>query len=79
MITRLRAIARFWYTFIIGDDWRVAAGVVSGLAVTAVLTARTALPVWWIMILTVLALLPLSIWRAIRDRAAASQRSSSST
>jgi hypothetical protein len=28
----VRSFARFWYDFIIGDDWRVAAGVVAALA-----------------------------------------------
>jgi hypothetical protein len=29
---QLRAFAAFWYDFIVGDDWRIAAGVVLGLA-----------------------------------------------
>ena len=32
MMTRLRAFGAFWYDFVIGDDWLVAAGVVVGLA-----------------------------------------------
>lgn len=28
----VRNFARFWYDFIIGEDWRVAAGVVAALA-----------------------------------------------
>jgi hypothetical protein len=28
----IAAFGRFWYDFIIGDDWRIAAGVVSVLA-----------------------------------------------
>jgi len=31
---RLKAFAFFWYDFIIGDDWRVALGVVLTLALT---------------------------------------------
>ena len=27
-----RAFGRFWYDFIVGDDWRIAAGVVLVLA-----------------------------------------------
>ena len=42
----VRAFGRFWYEFIIGDDWRVAAGVVAVLALGAVLvTAGYAEPV----------------------------------
>ncbi|WP_405148487.1 hypothetical protein OG589_11250 [Sphaerisporangium sp. NBC_01403] len=28
----LKAFARFWYDFIIGDDWKIAVAVVSALA-----------------------------------------------
>jgi hypothetical protein len=34
---------RFWWDFIIGDDWKIAAGVVGVLAVAAVLVAETGL------------------------------------
>jgi hypothetical protein len=30
---------RFWWDFIVGDDWRIAAGVVAVLAVGALLVA----------------------------------------
>ncbi|MGH3661706.1 MAG: hypothetical protein ACRDTQ_07595 [Micromonosporaceae bacterium] len=33
----LKAFGQFWYDFIIGDDWKIAAAVVSALAVTALL------------------------------------------
>ena len=29
------AFVRFWYEFIVGDDWRIAAGVVAVLAIGA--------------------------------------------
>ncbi|MFN8521038.1 MAG: hypothetical protein U0667_17000 [Chloroflexota bacterium] len=32
----LRAFGAFWYDFIVGDDWRIAASVVGVLAVGAV-------------------------------------------
>jgi hypothetical protein len=35
----LRALGRFWYDFIVGDDWRIAAGVVLVLAAGAALVA----------------------------------------
>ena len=34
MGARIRAFAAFWYDFVIGDDWLVAAGVVISLALT---------------------------------------------
>ena len=38
----IRAFFRFWRDFIVGDDWRIAAGVVAVLAVGAVLVASDA-------------------------------------
>jgi hypothetical protein len=38
----LRAFGRFWYDFIVGDDWRIAAGVVLVLAAGAVLVGTGA-------------------------------------
>jgi hypothetical protein len=35
---------RFWYDFIVGDAWEIAAGVVVVLAVGAFLASREALP-----------------------------------
>jgi len=40
----VRDIARFWYDFLVGDDWRIAAGVVAVLAAGAMLVAADALP-----------------------------------
>jgi galactitol-specific phosphotransferase system IIC component len=38
----IRAFFRFWRDFIVGDDWRIAAGVTAVLAVGAVLVASEA-------------------------------------
>ena len=65
MTRRLRAFAAFWYDFIIGDDWLVAAGVVGGLALTYALS-RTGVPAWWLLPVFLVLLLPLSLWRATR-------------
>ena len=35
----IRGFARFWVDFIVGDDWRIAAGVTFVLALGAVLAA----------------------------------------
>ncbi|HTE58901.1 MAG TPA: hypothetical protein VK631_01030 [Solirubrobacteraceae bacterium] len=35
----IRAFGRFWYDFVVGDDWRIAAGVVLVLAAGAALVA----------------------------------------
>jgi hypothetical protein len=62
---RIRAFAAFWYDFVIGDDWLVAAGVVASLAITYALS-RTAVPAWWLVPLSLVLLLPVSLWRATR-------------
>ena len=38
----VRGFLRFWYDFIVGDDWRIALGVVLVLAAGAVLVATDA-------------------------------------
>jgi hypothetical protein len=65
MGARIRAFAAFWYDFVIGDDWLVAAGVVVSLALTYALS-RTAVPAWWLVPLSLVLLLPVSLWRATR-------------
>jgi hypothetical protein len=55
----------FWYDFIVGDDWVIAAGVVASLAATALLV-RGGIDAWWLMPLAVCLLLVASLWRAAR-------------
>jgi hypothetical protein len=59
------AFLRFWYDFIIGDDWLVAAGIVTAIALTA-LIAHHDIAAWWLMPLAVVALLAGSLLRAVR-------------
>lgn len=68
MLRRLRAFGAFWYDFIVGDDWVVAVGVVASFALTYWLS-HTGLPVWWIVPVAVLVLLPISLWRLARRSA----------
>ncbi len=44
----LRGFFAFWYDFIVGDDWRVAAAVIVALAITAV-AAHHGVTMWWFM------------------------------
>jgi len=64
---RARAFLAFVYDFVIGDDWRIAAGVVAGLAVTYAVS-QTSVPSWWVMPALLVILLPASLWRATRKR-----------
>jgi hypothetical protein len=65
MAERIKAFAAFWYDFVIGDDWLVAAGVVIALAVTYGVS-RTSVPAWWLLPLALAVLLPVSLWRGAR-------------
>jgi hypothetical protein len=67
MRNRIRAFGAFWYDFVVGDDWRVAVGVVAALAITYGVS-RTSTAAWWIVPVAVAVLLPISVWRAARRR-----------
>ena len=67
MIKRLRQFGAFWYDFVIGDDWRVAAGVVLALAATYGLH-RADVTSWWVLPAAVVLLLPYSLWRATKPK-----------
>ena len=56
-MSRIMALSRFAWDFIVGDDWRVAVGVALAIGVTAIAAA------WWILPLAVAALLGLSVVR----------------
>ena len=64
-MSHLAAFARFWYDFIVGDDWTVAVGVVVALIATLIL-ARLDVAAWWLMPLAVVGLLALSLRRAAK-------------
>ncbi len=60
-----RAFAFFVWDFVVGDDWRIAAGVVVALGATALL-AGTSVSAWWIMPVATAGLLATSVWLAAR-------------
>jgi hypothetical protein len=64
-MNRIQALARFIWDFVVGDDWRIAVGVVLALGVTA-LVAGAGTIAWWILPTAVAGLLGLSIWHAAR-------------
>ena len=67
-MTRAEALGRFVWDFVVGDDWRVAVGVVAVLGITDLLTRHGA-DVWWLVPLVVLAALAASVLRvAVRSR-----------
>jgi hypothetical protein len=60
---RIESFLRFLWDFVIGDDWRIAAGVVVALGLTAAV-AETSASAWWILPAAVGLLLAGSVWRA---------------
>ena len=61
---QLKAFGAFWYDFIVGDDWHVAALVVIGLAATAVLAHVAKVNAWWLLPIVAFAALAWSLHRA---------------
>jgi hypothetical protein len=62
----VRRFGRFWWNFVVGDDWRVAAGIGLALGLTALL-ATTSAPAWWLLPLAVATVLWLSLRRGVSD------------
>lgn len=60
----IRAFVRFCCHFVVGEDWRVAAGVVLALAATA-MVVQAGVDAWWLMPAAVVLLLGLSLRRAL--------------
>ncbi|MHB8450678.1 MAG: hypothetical protein ACYDAQ_09580 [Mycobacteriales bacterium] len=67
MIAGVRGFLHFWYDFVIGDDWRIAVGVVAALA-GCFLLAHHGVPAWWLLPVAVVSLLAYSLVRATRAR-----------
>jgi hydrogenase/urease accessory protein HupE len=59
------AFGRFWWDFVVGDDWLVAVGLVVALGVTAAI-AHHDVTAWWLLPVAVVALLVVSIRRTAR-------------
>jgi hypothetical protein len=64
-VSRLAAFGRFWYDFVVGDDWRVAVGLAVAIGLSAVLVGLS-VAAWWLLPLAVVALLAESVLRAAR-------------
>jgi hypothetical protein len=66
-MNRIKAFGAFWYDFVIGDDWQVAAFVVAGLALTASCAHAAGVNAWWLLPLFVFAALAWSLHRATKS------------
>lgn len=60
----LVGVARFFYNFVVGDDWRVAAVMLLALVATAGLVAARLNPCWLVPVLAVV-----MTWFSLRRRA----------
>jgi hypothetical protein len=58
----MKRFALFWWDFVVGDDWRVAAGIAVALGLTALL-ATTSVPAWWVLPAAVAVVLWVSLRR----------------
>jgi hypothetical protein len=68
MVAWIAGFGRFWYRFIVGDDWTIAVAVALGLVATFLLH-RAGFQTWWLMPAVVVATMALSLWRARGTRA----------
>jgi hypothetical protein len=59
------AFARFWWDFVVGDDWRVAAGLAVALGLTWALEDN-GVSTWWLLPIAVGLLLTESVRREAR-------------
>jgi hypothetical protein len=62
-VNRIAAFGRFWWDFVVGDDWRAAVGIVVAIGATAIVAAAH-IAAWWLLPLAVVAVLYLSLRRA---------------
>jgi hypothetical protein len=63
MTRRLAAFGRFWWEFVVGDDWVGAAGIALGIGATALLAAA-GVAAWWFMPLVAMLVLYVMLRRA---------------
>jgi len=62
----LAAFGRFWWDFVVGDDWRVAVGLAISLALAWCLV-HEGVNAWWLLPIAVALLLVESVRREARS------------
>jgi len=60
------AFLKFWYDFIVGDDWTIAASITVAIAFTLWLV-RSNIQAWWLLPAAAILTLGVSLWRAARS------------
>jgi hypothetical protein len=66
MIARLASFGRFWWDFVVGEDWRASLQIGVAIAATAVIAA-SGVSAWWVLPPAVIAVLYMSLLRATRQ------------
>ena len=64
-MTYVKRFALFWYDFVVGDDWFIAAGVVVAIAATYGLH-KDGFGAWWFLPPAVVVILAIAVARANR-------------
>lgn len=62
----LKRFGLFWFHFVVGDDWRIAASVIAGLGMLTAITHGPHLQVWWLLPVLVVVMLSVSLWTATK-------------
>jgi hypothetical protein len=65
-LSRLAAFGRFWWEFVVGDDWLAAVAIAAAIAITALL-AHSTIAAWWFLPPAVIVILYASLQRATRE------------
>ena len=65
IVVRVKAFGRFWYDFLVGDDWIIAVTVVVAVAITALVADDFSLA-WLVLPLASASILAVSVVRARR-------------
>jgi hypothetical protein len=65
-VSRLASFGHFWWDFVIGDDWRAAAGAALAVGATALLVGAD-VNAWWLLPPAIVAVLYVSLLRATRN------------
>jgi len=63
-MSKIAAFGRFWWNFVVGDDWMAAALVAVAIGATAAIAAG-GVAAWWVLPLGVVVVLYVSLRRAI--------------
>ena len=62
-MSKIAAFGRFWWSFVVGDDWRAAAGIAVAIGATAAIAAD-GIAAWWLLPLATVLVLYVSLRRA---------------